>query len=148
MKKFKKKKEKCSKKGYYSQQKLESHFWPEKRWNLIFSIFGKVVKNWISFQKTPIPNQFKFWAESYGQKTKQMQKITQIQHHHQFSFKISNGDQHQIYSSLSNRLIPSLREESFLKNKLDRETDISYEKFQKTLLFSAAIWIAFLAWKC
>ena len=27
----KKKKEKCSKKGYYSQQKLESHFWPEKR---------------------------------------------------------------------------------------------------------------------
>ena len=63
---------------------------------------------------------------------KQVQKITQIQHHLQFSFKISNGDQHQICSSLSNRLILSLAsEESFLKNKLDRETDTSCEKFQK-----------------
>ena len=74
-----------------------------------------------------------------------MQKITQIQHL-QFSFKISNGDQHQICSSLSNRLIPFLSfRRKLLKNKLDRETDTFYEKFQKnkknaqkTLLFLAA----------
>ena len=41
--------------------------------------------------------------------------------------------------------LPLASEESFLKNKLDRETDTSYEKFQKTLLFSATIWILFLA---
>ena len=35
--------------------------------------------------------------------------------------------------------LPLALEESFLKNKLDRETDTSYEKFQKTLLFSATI---------
>ena len=82
-----------------------------------------------------------------------MQKITQIQHHLQLSFKISNGDQHQICSSLSNRLIPSLNfRRKLLKNKLERETDTSMKNFkkkkaQKTLLFSAANWIAFLAWK-
>ena len=50
--------------------------------------------------------------------------------------------------------LPLTSEEIFLKNKLDREIDASCEKFQKnkknaqkTLLFSAAIWIAFLAWK-
>ena len=107
--KYKKKKtEKCWKKRHYLQQQLELHFWSGKRWNLVFSISIKVVENWISFQKTLIPNQLKFWAESYGQYTKQVQKITQIQHHLQFAFKISNGDQHQICSSLSNRLIPSL----------------------------------------
>ena len=63
---------------------------------------------------------------------KQVQKITQIQHHLQFSFKISNGDQHQICSSLSNRLIPSLSfKRKLLKNKFDRETDTFYENFQK-----------------
>ena len=63
---------------------------------------------------------------------KHVQKITQIQHHLQFSFKISNGDQHQICSSLSNRLIPSLSfKRKLLKNKFDRETDTFYENFQK-----------------
>ena len=103
------KNKKMIKKRYYLQQKLESNFWPGKRWNLIFSISGKVVENWISFKKKPIPNQLEFWAESYGQNTKQVMKITPIQHHLQFSSKISNGNQHQICSSLSNRLIPSLR---------------------------------------
>ena len=141
------------KKRYYFQQQLESHFWPGKLWNLIFSVSGKVVDNWISFQKIPIPNQLEFLAESYSQNTKQVQKITQIQHHLQLSFKISNGDQHQICSSLSNRLIPSLNfRRKLLKNKLERETDTSMKNFkkkkaQKTLLFSAANWIAFLAWK-
>ena len=63
---------------------------------------------------------------------KQVQKITQIQHHLQLSFKISNGDQHQICSSLSNRLIPSLNfRRKLLKNKLDRETDTSMKNFNK-----------------
>ena len=106
--KKKRKKRKMLKKRHYLQQLLESHFWSEKRWNLDFSISIKFVENWISLQKTSIPNQLEFWAASYGQNTKQVQKITQIQHHLQFSFKISNGDQHQICSSLSNRLIPSL----------------------------------------
>ena len=44
MKKFKNT-EKCSKKRYYSQQQIESHFWLGKRRNLIFSISGKVVEN-------------------------------------------------------------------------------------------------------
>ena len=105
----------------------------EKNWNLVFSISGKVVENWISFQAKPIPNQLEFWAESYSQNTKQVQKITQIQHHLQLSFKFSNGDQHQISSSLSNGLIPSLSfRRKLLRNKLDRKTDTFYEKFQKT----------------
>ena len=63
---------------------------------------------------------------------KQVQKITQIQHHLQFSFRILNGDQNQIYSSLSNRLIPSHSfRRKLLKNKLDRKTDTFNEKFQK-----------------
>ena len=49
--KIQKKKEKCSKKRYYSQQQLESHFLPGNFWNLIFYISRKVVGNWISFQK-------------------------------------------------------------------------------------------------
>ena len=92
--KFKKEKRKMLRKRYYLQQQLESHFWP--------------IENWISFQKTSIPNQLEFWAASYGQNTKQVQKITQIQHYLQFSLKISKGDQHQICPSLSNRLILSL----------------------------------------
>ena len=107
--KFKKEKRKMLRKRYYLQQQLESHFWPRKRWNLDFSISIKVVENWISFQKTSIPNQLEFWAASYGENTKQVQKITQIQHYLQFSLKISNEDQHQICPSLSNRLILSLR---------------------------------------
>ena len=127
--KFKKKK---LKKRHYLQQQLESHFLPEKNWNLVFSISIKVVENWISFQKTSILNQLEFWAASYGQNTKQVQKITQIQHHLQFSFKISNGDQHQICSSLSNRLIPSLSfRRKLLKNKLDRKTDTFLWKISK-----------------
>ena len=100
---------KMLKKSHYLPQQLESHFWPRKRWNLDFSISIKVVENWISFQKKSIPNQLEFWAESYGHNTKQVQKITQIQHYLQFSLKISNEDQHQICPSLSNRLILSLR---------------------------------------
>ena len=69
-----------------------------------FSIYIKVVQNWISIQKTSIPNQWEFSAASYGQNTKQVLKITQIQHYLQFSLKISNGVRHQICSSLSNRL--------------------------------------------
>ena len=102
------KKEKCSKKRNYIQQQRESHYWSRKRWNLVSSISVKIVENWISFQNTSIQNQLEFWTEIYGQNTKQVQKITQIQHHLQFSFKISNGDQNQICSRLSNSLIPSL----------------------------------------
>ena len=80
--KFKKKKNrKMLKKRHYLQQQIESHFWPRKRWNLVFSISIKVVENWILFQKTSILNQLEFLAASYGQNTKQVQKITQIQHH-------------------------------------------------------------------
>ena len=109
-KKRKKKKEKRKKlrNCYYLQQQLESHFWLEQRWNLDFSISIKVIYNLISFQKTSILNQLEFWTASYDQNTKQVQKIAQIQHYLQFSLKISNGDQHQICPSLSNRLILSL----------------------------------------
>ena len=103
-----KKTKNCSKNVIIFSNNLNRIFWPGKHWNLVFSIFIKVVENWISFQKKSIPNQLEFWAASSGQNTKQVQKITQIQHHFQFSFKISNGDQHQICSGLSNRLIPSL----------------------------------------
>ena len=86
-------------------------------------------------KKKSIPNQLEFWAASYGQNKKHVQKITQIQHHLQFSFKISYGDQHQICSSLSNRLILShcfrTKFFFFLKNKLDRETNTSCEKIKK-----------------
>ena len=85
---------------------------------------------------------------------KQVQKITQIQHHLQFSFRILNGDQNQIYSSLSNRLIPSHSfKRKLLKNKLDRKQIHSMKNFKnkkmlkKTLLFSTATGIAFLACK-
>ena len=60
-----------------------------------------------------------------------MQKITQIQHYLQFSLKISNGNQHQI--CLIDLSFPFASEERFLKNKLDKETDTSYEKIQKCL---------------
>ena len=127
-------------KRHYLQQQLESHFWPRKRWNLVFFISIRVVENWIYFQKPSIPNQFEFWAEIYGQNTKQVQKITQIQHHLQFSFKISNGDQHQICSSLSNRLIPSLnfRRKFFWKiNWIEKQIHPmkNFKNAQKTLLF-------------
>ena len=46
------------------QQKFETHFWPGKSWNLVFSISEKVVDNWISFQKKPILNELEFLAES------------------------------------------------------------------------------------
>ena len=45
------KKRKMLKKRHYLQQQLELHFWPRKRWNLVFSISIKIVENWISFQK-------------------------------------------------------------------------------------------------
>ena len=88
-----KKNRKMLRKRHYLQQQLESHFWLGKHWNLDFSISIKVIENWISFQKNIIPNQLEFWAASYGQNTKQMQKIIQTQHYLQFSLKISNGDQ-------------------------------------------------------
>ena len=99
---------KMLKKRHYLQQQLESHFWPGKHWNLDFFISIKVIENWISLKKKSILNQLEFSAASYGQNTKQVQKITQIQHYLQFSLKISNGDQHQICPSLSNRIILSL----------------------------------------
>ena len=91
--KIQKRIEKCFRKRHYLQQQFESHFWPGKHWNLDFSISIKVIENWISFLKKSIPNQLEFWAASYGQNTKQMQKITQTQHYFQFSLKFSNGDQ-------------------------------------------------------
>ena len=146
---IKKKKRKMLKKCHYIKQQLESHFWPEKHWNLVFSMSIKFVENWISFQKKLILNQLEFLAASYGQNTKQVQKITQIQHHLQFSFKISSGDQHQIYSSLSNRLIPSInfRRKFFWKiNWIEKQIHSvkNFKNAQKTLLFSAAIWNTFL----
>ena len=63
---------------------------------------------------------------------KQVQKIAQKQHYLQFSLKISNGDQHQICPSLSNRLIISLcfRRKFFLKNKLDKKQIPPVKKFK------------------
>ena len=63
-----------------------------------------------------------------------MQKITQIQHYLQFSLKISNEfniKSGQAY--LIDLSFPFASEEIFLKNKLDKETDTSYEKIQKML---------------
>ena len=77
----KKKKKKCSKNVIIFSSNLNR-------------IFGqKNVEIWISlflYQKTSIPNWLKFWAASFGQNTKQVQKTTQIQHYLQFSLKISN----------------------------------------------------------
>ena len=42
---------KMLKKRHYLQQQLESHFWHGKRWNLDFSIYIKIIENWISCQK-------------------------------------------------------------------------------------------------
>ena len=98
-----------------------------------FLYFWKSCRELNFLSKTKIPNQLEFWAESYSQNTKEVRKITQIQHHLQFSFKISNGVQHQIRTSLSNRLIPTLSfRRKLLKNKLNRKTDTFYEKSQKT----------------
>ena len=73
-----------------------------------------------------------FLAESYGQNTKQVQKITQIQHHLQFSFKFQMGiNIKSVQAYLIGLSFPLASEEIFLKNKLDRETDTSCEKFQK-----------------
>ena len=83
--------------------------------------------------------------------TKQMQKITQIQHYLQFSLKISIGDQHQICSSLSNRLIISLcfRRKFFLKNKLDKKQIPPVKKFKNAqknvIIFTSNL--KFLTWK-
>ena len=70
----------------------------------------------------------------------------------QFFFKISNGNQHEICSSLSNRLIPSLsfRINFFWKiNWIEKQIHIVkiFKNAQKTLLLLAAIWNAFFAWK-
>ena len=74
---------------------------------------------------------------------KQVQKITQIQYHLQFSFKISNGDKHQICSSLSNRLILSLsfRRNFFEINWIEKQIHPvkNFKNAQKRLLFLAAI---------
>ena len=74
----KKKRKMLKKKVIILNNNLNRIFGPKNVEIWFFPFFGKVVKNWISFQKTPIPNQFKFWAESYRQNTKQVQKITQI----------------------------------------------------------------------
>ena len=96
------------KKLHYLQQQLELHFLAWKTLKFGFLYFCKSCRELNFLTKKSIPNQLEFWAASYGQNTKQVLKITQIQHYLQFSLKISNGDQHQICSSLSNRLIPSL----------------------------------------
>ena len=46
-----KKKKKMLRKRHYLQQQLELHFWHGKRWNLDFSIYIKIIENWISCQK-------------------------------------------------------------------------------------------------
>ena len=100
------------------------------KFDFLYFLKSCIELNFLS--KTPITNQLEFKEKSYSQNTKQVQKKTQIQNHLQFSFKISNGDQHQICSSLSNRLIPSLIFiRKLLKNKLYRKTDTFYENFQK-----------------
>ena len=100
------------------------------KFDFLYFLKSCIELNFLS--KTPITNQLEFKEKSYSQNTKQVQKKTQIQNHLQFSFNISNGDQHQICSSLSNRLIPSLIFiRKLLKNKLYRKTDTFYENFQK-----------------
>ena len=58
-----------------------------------FLYFYKSYRKLNFLSKNIIPNQLEFWAASYGQNKKQMQKITQTQHYLQFSLKISNADQ-------------------------------------------------------
>ena len=110
-------------------------FFAEKilKFNFLYSWKSCRELNFLSKKKKKILNQLEFWVESYSQNTKEVRKITQIQHHLQFSFKISNGVQHQICTSLSNRLIPTLSfRRKLLKNKLNRKTYTFYEKSQKT----------------
>ena len=130
--KKKKKKQKNAQKTSLSSAVTWIAFLAWKMLKFGFLYFYKSYRNWIFFQKTSITNQLEFWAASYGQNTKQVQKITQIQHYLQFSLKISNGDQHQICSSLSNRLIISLcfKRKFFLKNKLDKKQIPSMKKFK------------------
>ena len=45
------KNKKMLKKSHYLPQQLELHFWHGKRWNLDFSIYIKIIENWISCQK-------------------------------------------------------------------------------------------------
>ena len=148
-----KKTEICSKNFIIFSSNLNHIFWPRKCWNLDFSISIKVVENWISLQKKSIPNQLEFWAASYGQNSKQVQKITQIQHYLQFSLKISNGDQYQICSSLSNRLIPSLsfRRKFFWKiNWIEKQIHPVkiFKNAQKTLPFQQQFETHFWPRKC
>ena len=113
----KKKTEKCSKTLLSSAETwIEFLAWKTLKFDFLY--FWKSCRelNFI-LKKKPIPNQLEFWEESYGQNTKQVMKITPIQHHLQFSSKISNGNQHQICPSLSNRLIPFL---SFRRNFFEK----------------------------
>ena len=105
------KNKKMIKKTLLSSAETWIEFLAWKTMKFDFLYFWKSFRELKFFKKIKIktiPNQLEVWVESYGQNTKQVMKITLIQHHLQFSFKISNGNQHQICSSLSNRLIPSL----------------------------------------
>ena len=102
------KNKKMLKKRYYLQQKLESNFWPGKRWNLIFSISGKVVENWISFKKKTNPESIGILRRKLWPKYETSDEDNTNSTSSSTSFQNSNGDQHQICLSLSNRLIPSL----------------------------------------
>ena len=94
--------QKCSKNRYYFQQQFETHFWPGKSWNLVFSISEKVVDNWISFKK-------KTNFESIGILSRKVElKYEAGAASSSTSFQNSNGDQHQIRSSSFKQVISSL----------------------------------------
>ena len=66
-----------------------------------------------------------------------MQKITQIQHHLQLSFKLSNGDQHQIHSSLSKQIYLLLQFQKKANNFVLNLSHPFFYKQRRPLQFSA-----------
>ena len=103
-----KKNRKMLRKRHYFQQQLQSHFWPRKHWTLDFSISIKSYRK-LNFLSKNINSESigilsrKLWPK-YETDAEDNTNLALFQ----FSLKILNGDQQQICSSLSNRLIISL----------------------------------------
>ena len=104
-------------------------------------------------KKKSIPNQLEFWAASYGQNKKHVQKITQISVIFNFLSKFHMGiNIKSVQAYLIDLSFPFASEESFFFWKINWiEKQIhpvkKLKNSQKMLLFSAAIWNAFLAQK-
>ena len=98
------KKQKNAPKTLLFQQQIKSHFWPGKCWNLVFSIFRKVVENWISFQKNTITKSIGILNRKLEPKYETGAKDNTSSASSSTSFQNSNRDQHQICSSLSKQV--------------------------------------------